>query len=283
MNEAIQLNDEQQKIIKELTERVAGLVRAAGAPITDQASLIQSGNSKVALESYVKAVQAHFTDELAPLEERVKLIKNQIASLVTPAKMALTDLVGRQRAWMAQEKARAEAETRRRQEEHNRLAAAKIEEDKRAAEAEARRKKKAAVDKIESDYLAGLFGKREYAKRLKEAGEEEKAAVEMAAAVAEEEKDKPAPTVRVAPAIPAVAGVKNQTYYFVSVHDPKQILDEIFCALPNSDGVHEASRWEFLRRFVTLDTAEIGKYAREMKNPNAVMAALPGVKAWSNG
>ena len=219
---------EQQKAIEQFNAKLGQVVAAADIQVTDQASLVESGNAKISLESYLKAVKNYFDEELGPLEERVKRIKNQAASLTSPARMALNVLVDRQRAWMAEEKRRADAEEKRRQDEINRQQQQKADEDRRAAEKEAAEKKRTAVAKINADLAAGAIGKREAAKRLKEAGAEEEAAKATAAAVAEEEKNKPAPVVHVAPSIPKVAGVKNQTFYFAEVTDKAKIV-EAFC------------------------------------------------------
>lgn len=278
-DQAIEISSTEQEAIHKFNEALGPLLEAGNQPITDQASLVASGNAKISLDSYVKAVKAHFASELNPLEERVKRIKNNIASLTAPALTATKTLVDRQREWSAEEKRKAEAETKRKQDELDRAKLQKADEEKRAAEKEATERRQAAVKQINADLAAGAIGKREAAKRLKEAGAEEEAAKQTAAAVAEEQKAAPSPTVRVAPNIPVVAGVKNQTFYYASVHQASELIGAFAEACENEN--HE--RRDFLARFIAVNESEVSKYARDTKNPNAVMAVLPGVKAWSKG
>ena len=283
MNDAMQLHpdlsSEQQKIIENFNVRLGAIVKAAQLSITDQESLVESANRKISLDSYMKAVQAHFANELGAAEEHYKRLKNQVAALVQPAKIARDALVERQRIWMAEEKRRADAEARRLQEEAARNQQQKADEDQRAAERDAKNKKDAAVYQINQDLKDGVIGKREAAKRLKEAGAEEEAAIQTAAAVAEEEKAKPAPTVRVAPAIPTVAGVKNQTFYYAEAEHPEYLI----IAYARAVIAANVERQGFLRQFLTTDDQAIGKFARETKDSEKVMEALPGVRAWSKG
>jgi hypothetical protein len=279
LEETVEAIEVSSKVIEEFNSTLGSVLQAANIQVTDQRSLVESGNAKISLESYVKAVKGHFDQELGPLEERVKRIKNQRENLLTPAKMALNVLVERQRTWMAEEKRRADAEAERKRQELQRQQQQKADEDRRAAEREAANKKREAVAKIETDLAAGLIGKREAAKRLKEAGAEEEAAKATAAAVAEEEKNKPAPEVRVVPSIPVVAGVKNQTFHFAEVLDAAKIVDAFASACRGQ----LVERYKFLERFITVDEKEVSAYAREIKDPQAVMSVLPGVKCWSKG
>ena len=173
----------------------------------------------------MKAVEGHFDPELSPLEERVKRLKNAMSSLISPAKMAKNALVDRQRAWMAEEKRKAEAEQRRRQEEIQRAQREKADRERREADAQAAEAKRQAVAEINREYARGAFGKRELAKRLKAAGAEEEAAKATAAAIAEETKNAPPPVVTVQPNIPKVAGIKNQTFYYAEVTSEDELIE----------------------------------------------------------
>ena len=231
------------------------------------------------MECFIKAVEGHFDPELSPLEERVKRLKNAMSSLISPAKMAKNALVDRQRAWMAEEKRKAEAEQRRRQEEIQRAQQEKADRERREADAQAAEAKRQAVAEIHREYERGAFGKRELAKRLKAAGAEEEAAKATAAAIAEETKNAPPPVVTVQPNIPKVAGIKNQTFYYAEVTSE----DELIEAFGQAIAVGNTERTAFLRQFITTADALIAKYARETKDDAKVMAQLPGVRAWSQG
>ena len=274
-----QILSNEENAIQQFNVRLGAILKAAEIEVTDQASLTESANRKISLESYIKAVQAHFANELGAAEERLKRLKNQVVALVGPAKIARDGLVDRQRQWMALEKQRADAEARRLQEEAHRKQQQKADEDRRAAERDAKSKKDSAVYQINQDLKEGVIGKREAAKRLKEAGAEEEAAIQTAAAVAEEEKTKPAPTVRVAPAIPTVAGVKNQTFYYAEAEHPEYLI----IAYAQAVIAANVERQTFLRQFLTTDDQAIGKFARETKDNEKVMEALPGIRAWSRG
>ena len=279
---------EQQKAIESFNKRMGELVAAAEMPITDQASLVRSGDAKVSLQAYEKAVKAHFAPEIEPLDEKLKKLKNQVALLLAPAKAALDNLVTRQRNWMAEEKRKAEAEAERKRQELARAQQQKAEEDRRTAERAAREKRQLAVNQINSDLREGIIGKREAAKRLKEAGAEEEAAKQTAAAVAEEEKNKPAPEVRVVPAIPKAAGVRNQTFFYAMMEGETGVQKEasrkmLVQAFATACELRDDARVDFLQRFITVDETEVSRYAREMKDPQAVMGVLPGVRAWGVG
>ena len=268
-----------EQAVEQFTNKLTAIIALSQAPITDQASLVSSGNAKISLESFIKAVEGHFDPELSPLEERVKRLKNAMSSLISPAKMAKNVLVDRQRAWMAEEKRKAEAEERRRQEEIQRAQREKADRERREADAQAAEAKRQAVAEINREYARGAFGKRELAKRLKAAGAEEEAAKATAAAIAEEAKNAPPPVVTVQPNIPKVAGVKNQTYYFAAVENEAKILFDYDAAVRSGN----QQRATFLSRFIMVDEAEVGAFARETKDDAKVMAQLPGVRAWSKG
>jgi dTMP kinase len=275
----VPLTPEEKKQLAEFERKVNSLVALAGMDITDQASLAKSGEAKLSLETYHKAVKNFFEGKLGSLEEEVKRLKLQRSQLTSTTEPALKALVQRQRDWMAEEKRRADAEARRKQEEIDRENQRKIDEDRRRATEEAARKKADAVAKIEEDFKAGMYGKREYARLLRAAGAEEEAAKATAAAVAEEEAAKSAPTVRVAPSIPKTPGIRNQTYYYAEVTDRDAIKMALADALREQNKVRTA----FLLQFLVIDDSVVSKYARDTKNNEKTMKDLPGVRAWSQG
>jgi hypothetical protein len=260
-------------ILESLTERAKKLA------VTDQATYTAAANFLIEAKSYVKDVGHKLDPGINSAKTHLDYLKNQKAGYVDPVKRLIDIVQTNAENWRAEEKRRAEAETRRKQEELDRQAKEKAELDRRAAEKEAADAKRAKVAEINEALASGAIGKREAAKRLKEAGAEEEAAKATAAAVAEEEKNKPAPVVRVAPSVPTVAGVKNQTYYFAEVTDRYELI-EAFATACETDNVE---RREFLQRFIAVDETEVARYAREVKNPTAVMSSVPGVRAWSKG
>jgi hypothetical protein len=81
--------------------------------------------------------------------------------------------------------------------------------------------------------------------------------------------------VEVVPSIPTVAGTRNQIHYYAEVSDTAKFLRAYLKAKPKER--------EFLSRFLTVDQQEVGKYARETKDNQAVEKAIPGSRAWSKG
>jgi DNA repair exonuclease SbcCD ATPase subunit len=257
-------------ILTSLTERERGLT------VTDQQSYTAAANFILEANSYVKDVGAKLDPGINSAKTHLDFLKNQKAGYVEPVKRLAQLVKERCETFRANEKARAEAEQRRLQEAEDRKRQTKSEEDRRAAEAEAATKRAEAVKQINADLKAGIIGKREAAKRLKEAGAEAEAAKATAAAVAEEQAQASPPVVRVAPSIPVVAGVKNQTYYGADLTDGQAIIRAYETA-------KDPIRIAFLRRFIQVNEQEIGKFARETKDPEKVMELLPGVRAWSKG
>lgn len=266
-----------QKALEQFDTKLKEVIAASKLQIIDQTTFVLSGDAKLSLESYIKAVNHHFAAEIAEADERLKRLKNRVATLVAPAEEARAQLIEHQRGWMAEEKRTADADTKRKQDEHNRAMQEKSDREKREAQAEATRKKKEAIAQINRDFVAGQFGKREFAKRLKDAGAEEEAAKATAEIVAQEQKNAPPPVVSVVPSIPKVAGVRNQTYYGADLEDGGAgIKAELFSTT-------DVYRRAFLTQFIRVDEAEISKFARKTKDVTKVNSLLPGVRAWSKG
>jgi pyruvate/2-oxoglutarate dehydrogenase complex dihydrolipoamide acyltransferase (E2) component len=261
-------------LVQSLAEREKALV------VKDQQSYTAAGNFLIEARSYLNDVNAKLDVGINSAKAHLDTLKNQKAGYVDPVKRLIDAVKAKAELWRAEEKKRADEEERRRQEEINRAAKQKAEEDKRQAEAEATEKRRQAVAQINADLKSGAIGKREAAKRLKEAGAEEEAAKQTAAAVAEEAKNAPPPTVRVAPAVPTVAGIRNQTYYYAELISSP---DPLILALANAWKDGDMDRFTFLRRFVRVSETEISAFARETKDSEAVVKALPGVRAWSKG
>lgn len=117
---------------------------------------------------------------------------------------------------------------------------------------------------------------REWSAKEREAAQKEQDRINEAARLeARKNHSKTPEPVAVAPALPKVPGIKNQTYYKCSVFNAALIIERFVKGEP-------AER-EFLRRFITVDEQEIGKYARELKDPKAAEKAVPGCRFWSEG
>lgn len=247
--------------------------------VTDQQSYALAANFIIEANSYVKDVNAKLDPGINSAKDHLALLKNQKASYVDPVKQLIDAVKAKAEAWRAEEKRKDYAEALRIQEEKARKQREEAERERRAAEAEAAEKRRQAVAQINADLKAGLIGKREAAKRLKEAGAEEEAAKQTAAAVAEEQKNAPPPTVKVQASVPTVAGMRNQTYYYAEVTDANAIIKEFVLAASTNN----ADRAAFLRQFITIDEAAISKFARDAKDNDKATRLVPGVRFWSRG
>jgi hypothetical protein len=271
-----QLMPSNDEVLKRLNARLAELKANSEIAITDQSSFIQSAQVKLDYEQYIRAVEDHFEPELAPAEEKVKRTKLQMSSLIAPVKDWLVRLKVRQQSWQAEEKRLAAMEREREQEKLRAEARQKADAERREAERLAREQREAREKQLEALRKAGEIGKREEARLAKIATEEEAKARVLAAKQAEETAAK-VPELKVVPNIPKGAGLpKNQTYYGAEVNDANRLLLEFVFT-------NDPERRAFLRRFITIDQQEVGKYARDTKNNEKVEATLPGSRAWSKG
>ena len=132
-------------------------------------------------------------------------------------------------------------------------------EEKRDSEQVAAEKKHATIAEVNALLKEGTIGKREAAKRLKEAGAEEEAAVQAAAATAEEAKKAPPPVVKVEPTIPKVAGIKGRTNWKFKIRDASKI--------PHN--------------YCKPDEVLIGDTVRRIKDKAGAEAVIPGIEVWS--
>src|SRR6266404_7261366 len=118
----------------------------------------------------------------------------------------------------AEEKRRAEIETKRKNDERLAAEQKKAEDERKKRERLAKEAKDKKIKDIKAAQKAGEIGKREAARMLREAGAVEEAAIEQAAADAEAQvqavKDNP---VKVEADIPKVAGVPSRTNYKAEV------------------------------------------------------------------
>lgn len=193
-----------------------------------------------------------------------------------------------------------EAEQREINERNRRETAAKAEQERKEREAQAEkdriaREAQAAADRKEREkelkrqQEAGEINKREAEKKRQEAKEkaerekiaaqeEERIRNEQAAKEAEEKKANVEEVV-LESTTPAVAGIRKRVNYYGEIlpvaegHKHPIILE----AMTTTD----ANRRAFLLQFVTTDEKEVGKFARNTKNPKVAENLIPGCRFWS--
>jgi hypothetical protein len=162
-------------------------------------------------------------------------------------------------------------------------------EQRKIAEAQAAEARRLREKELEIQRREGEITKKEVerqkriaeedAKRAKaQAAAEEQAARELAARQAEEAA-RNTPQVIVKPNIPTVAGVKSQVYFFAEVTVSYAIINDFIEATRRGD----TERMNFLRRFITVNEQEVGKFARDTKDNAKASSLLPGVKFTSRG
>jgi hypothetical protein len=252
--------------------------RSQALVVRDQNTFVEARTIQKDLDAYIKSVGFELDEGIAKAKGTLDHLKDQKEKFVAPAR-AQKDAI-RQKAddWSAEEKRKAAAEAERINAENRRLAAIKAEEEKKAAEARAEEERKARAKEIEAARKAGDVGKREAERLKKESEAEAQRQREQAARDAELAKSQ-VQEVRVAPAIPKVAGVKDQTYYFAEITNPSAILFAYDKAIREGDNERAA----FLSRFVMVDEKEVGAFARQTKNNEKAAAQVPGVRFWSKG
>lgn len=103
---------------------------------------------------------------------------------------------------------------------------------------------------------------------------------ELRAAQAEEaklnkqaEKKGEAP-VTVQPSIPTVAGYRRSTNYYAEVTDADKLLRAWVRA--------GKEQHQYLRQFITIDVKALNAEAREVKDPEKLQKAIPGIRAWKD-
>ena len=72
-----------------------------------------------------------------------------------------------------------------------------------------------------------------------------------------------------------MAGIRRTEHFYAEVApaDEYKLID----AMLNGPAAQRA----FLQRFIKVDNQAIGKYARDTKDNQKIMAEIPGVKSWS--
>lgn len=115
-----------------------------------------------------------------------------------------------------------------------------------------------ACEQLESIILPKM---KQYENDEREAAAKEQAQIEK----------KTGEEVTVKPNLPTVAGYRKTVNYYATVDFDKFMEAYHRCNL---------ERRKFLRQFLTINEKRLGEYARDEKNPELVMKAIPGSRAW---
>jgi len=206
--------------------------------------------------AYIKNVGFELDPGIASAKDHLDLLRNQKAKFVDPAKQIVEVAAQKAEAWKAEERRKAAAEQERINAERRREAARVAEEERQAAvrKAEAERKEREA--EIERERAAGELKKREADKLAKLAAEQAEAAKRQAAEAAVTAAAS-VQEVKVAPAVPKVAGIKARVNYKFKVIDESK--------LP--------------RKFLMADEVAIGQFIRAEKRTGTDI--IPGVEVYS--
>lgn len=242
-----------QNNINSLRDRATAIVVKTPQDYIAVCNLVVEGRG------FVKKWESVFAETIRSAKAHLDTIKNELKGHVVEAEEIISIAEKKAEAYRAEEKRLADAEQKRLNDEAARAAQVKAEQDKREAEKAAAEKKRTTIAEVNQLLAAGRIGKREAAKRLKEAGAEEEAAIQSAAAVAEEQKAAPPPQIKVAPSIPKVAGIKGRTNWKFKITDETKIP----------------------RLYCTPDEVAIGNMVRATKDKAKAEALIPGIEVWS--
>jgi hypothetical protein len=204
---------------------------------------------------FIKRWKEVFAATIRSAQDHLDTIKNELKGHVIEAEQVVEIAEKKAEAYRVEEKRKAEAEQKRINEENARKRQEVADQEKREAERQAGERKRATIAEVNSLLRQGQIGKREAAKRLKEAGAEEEAAIQSAAAAADEAKAAPPPVVKVAPSIPKVAGIKGRTNWKFKVVDPEKIP----------------------RIYLVPNEVAIGEMVRRIKDKAKAEAMIPGI------
>ena len=70
-----------------------------------------------------------------------------------------------------------------------------------------------------------------------------------------------------------MAGYRRSTTYQIAVTDPDALFKAFLLA-------KDRDRRKFFRKFLMLNEQELRAHARDLKDPEAFMRQVPGVKCW---
>jgi hypothetical protein len=244
-------------IVVRIEAGLTGLRERANAIVVSNAEQYQIA-CQVALDgrAYIKDVGFKLDPGIESARSHLDFLKNEKAKYVEPAKEIVEIAALKAESWKAEERRKAKAEENRINEERRREAARIAEEERIAAvkKAEADRKEREA--EIKRQQAAGELKKREADRLAKLAAEQAEAAKKQAAAAAVTAAAT-VQEVKVAPAVPKVAGIKARLNYKFKVIDPSK--------LP--------------RKFLMANEVAIGQFIRAEKQIG--LDVIPGVEVWA--
>lgn len=281
----------------QLHQNVAQLVRD-GIKLGDKERFSAFGSMLTAIRAGKKAVGFVYDPIIASAKKHVDDIKQEKEKHLTPLAELESQLEKPMEEYLRLEREAKAAEQRRINEENQRQAnlkaeAERVEREAKAAEARkveekaAEERRKAEAKDAERARKAGEISKAEADKRKKEADEaaarskkqaedEERVAKENAAKQAEFDRANVQEVV-LESTTPAVAGIKRRVNYYAEVVKSASLL----FAYDEAVRSQNRERAAFLSRFIQVDEQEVGKYARDTKDPKKVEETLPGVRSWS--
>ncbi len=262
------------------TAKLAPLKTRAEALITKGALNWTADDCQAAklLELDVRSVKKAAGLHLDPYWEVVKRTSEALSQVYKnhedPADAIDTQLKGMVKIFEAEEKRRAEIETKRQNDERLAAASKKAKEEREERERKAKEEKDKKIKEINAAKKRGDIGVREAAKMLREAGAYAEAQAEQAAADAEAQvqavKDNP---LTVKADIRPVAGVPSTTNYKAEVTQPHVLINAFVDACHN----HNTERAVYLRQFIMVNEKALGVEARAVKNSKMLTQKIPGV------
>jgi uncharacterized membrane protein YqiK len=229
--------------------------RAEAIVVRNQEEYILACQIALDGRAYIKDVKFKLGPGIESAKTHLDFLKNEQAKYVEPANLIIETAAKKAEAWKAEERRKAEAEQARINEERRREAARIAEEERLAAVKKAEADRKAKEAEIEAQRASGELKAREAAKLAKLAqqqAEEAKKQAEEAAKLAATQVQE----VKVAAAVPKVAGIKARVNWKFRIVDATRIP----------------------REYLMPDEVKIGQKVRELKQAGAV---IPGVEAFS--
>jgi hypothetical protein len=243
-------------VVKEVEQGLAALRERAQAIIVRNADEYTQA-CQVALDcrAYIKDVGFKLDPGINSAKTHLDFLRNEKSKYTEPAKQIGEIAAQKAEAWKAEERRKAQAEQDRINAENRIAAQRKADEERRAAEAQAKIERERREKELEEARKAGDINKREAARLAKQAAEDETRQRELAAKQAAETAAN-VQQVKVAAAVPKVAGIKARVNWKFRIVDVNKIP----------------------RKFLMPDEVQIGAFVRNNKQAGEV---IPGVEAYS--
>ena len=262
--------------VKEMDSALALLKEhASHIVVTNQDEFREAGIFLTQCRAFKKRAKFLFDPFIEIAKTALNASKNELARYTDVADGMETQVSGVAERWVRQEKERAAEEERRVNAEKRRKEEAEAAERRKIEEAKAEAERKERQKEIEKQQKAGELKKKEAAALQKKADED---AAERKRLAEEEQKksNENIQEVKVQPSVPTVAGIRRRVNYYAGAETDKD--EDLLIAAFKFSG--DTQRGTFLRRFICVNNLEVAKYAREVKDDEAVMKALPGVRAY---